>query len=367
MIARFKKFLLLSLPIILTLNFVTHTKNFITKKIKPEITETVDDCKKLPIFYNPNYNLADSFWGMSTLASSLHSFNPNKYKEVFTFLQNELGLTLDKIYSDIDPVTDQQLLSVHTQAYLDSLSSTETILSISEISHPFLAWVPLFILNSALLIPMKYATGGTIAAAAKALEEGWAINLGGGYHHAKADNGEGFCFFADINIAINELRKTNPNLKVLIVDLDAHQGNGHEMNSNNDPLITIFDIYNERLYPHDAEAKKYITYNFPIKHRTQDQEYLAMIENELPKAIQQSQPKLLFYVAGTDIYERDPLGCLGITKKGILRRDELVFKCALESKIPIVMLLAGGYTKESSSIIADSIITKILPLVGAKA
>ncbi len=106
---------------------------------------------------------------------------------------------------------------------------------------------------------MRYATGGTIKGAELALDHGFAINLSGVYHHEKSEQGGGFCFYADIPLAIHKLRKRKPNLSVMIVDLDAHQGNGHESICADDPNVYIFDVYNKDVYLRDESAKKHIT------------------------------------------------------------------------------------------------------------
>lgn len=205
------------------------------------------------------------------------------------------------------------------------------------------------------LKPMKYAIGGTILAAKLALQRGWSINLSGGYHHAKADQGGGFCFYADISIAIQKLWQNNPALKVLIIDLDVHQGNGHEMISSPDELVAIFDIYNEWVYLLDQEVKRYIDFDHPVRTGVDDRAYLRLLRAKLPKAIAQFKPDLIIYNAGTDIYARDRLGRMNVSADGIVERDAFVFAQVGDNEIPIAMVFSGGYTRESAGIISRAV------------
>lgn len=174
-----------------------------------------------------------------------------------------------------------------------------------------LAWVPNFLLQWKLLSPMRYATQGTVDAAQLALKNGVGINLGGGYHHAKNDEGGGFCVYADIPLALKELRKENPNLKVLYIDLDAHQGNGVESCLFNDQNTYVVDCYNENNYPHDLEAaqkinKKIISnaiYCEIHKNRQRgpghvcvncNNQYLTAIKHAISESLEEFKPDFIF-------------------------------------------------------------------------
>jgi len=207
---------------------------------------------------------------------------------------------------------------------------------------------------------MKRATAGTILGVELALRYGWAINLSGGYHHAKAENGEGFCVFADVPIALKSIWKKKPDLKVLLVDLDAHQGNGNSSVLRDEKRVVILDMYNSMIYPNDDEAEQYVTYKVPLERRTNTSEYLDKLEKTLPTAIDEFKPELIVYNAGTDIFVEDHLGNLSITEDGVVKRDEFVFQMAIENKVPILMVLSGGYNKKSGYIIAHSINNLIL-------
>lgn len=188
-----------------------------------------------------------------------------------------------------------------------------------------------------------------------ALKDGWAINLSGGYHHAKRDSGGGFCVYADIPLAAVKILEQHPDHTIMIVDLDAHQGNGHESCLKDEPRVAIYDIYNKDIYPRDIEARKRINFNHPVYTGIEDDAYLELLSSTLPAALDQVRPNLIIYNAGTDVFEEDQLGLMRISENGIIKRDELVFQYAHERNIPIVMVLSGGYTKKSAGIIGKSV------------
>jgi len=301
---------------------------------------------KVPIIFSKHYDI--TLLGLQ----KLHPFDTEKYGKVYDYLVKNLGIKKSRFYVP-EIVSDEDLLSVHTREYLSSLNKSRNIARIAELG--VLAFIPNFILQRDVLKPMKYATGGTILGCNLALKYGWAINLSGGYHHAKTDSGGGFCFFADIPIAGYKLLNKNPHLSILIVDLDAHQGNGCECIFKNDPRIHIFDVYNEQIYPQDYEAKKHIEFDYPVKAYIEDKEYISLVERGLSNAIAKSKPDIIIYNAGTDVFTEDFLGCMSISEYGIIKRDEVVFRNARKNKIPILMVLSGGYTQKSAAIIGRSI------------
>jgi histone deacetylase 11 len=164
----------------------------------------VSSAEKLPLIYDSGYNI--SFFGVE----KLHPFDSQKYGRIFELLKKRLNLTSNCYYMP-GIVSDEQLLKVHFADYLASLRSSAVVARIAEI--PLLSFVPNFLLQRNLLTPMKRATAGRLLGARLALKHGWAINLSGGYHHAKKDSGSGFCFYADIPLAIHTLWEENPSLK----------------------------------------------------------------------------------------------------------------------------------------------------------
>jgi histone deacetylase 11 len=301
----------------------------------------------IPIVYGDSYNI--TFWGFE----EAHPFDSKKYGRIFSLLKEKVGAGTDKFIKPVKP--SRELLELaHSKAYLDSLQSSATLARITELD--FLRFFPDQTSRNVLLEPMLYQAGGSVAAAFAALEHGWAINLGGGFHHASSDQGGGFCAIADIGMIVKVLRREKKLKKVMIIDLDAHQGNGHERDFLNDPDTYIVDFYNHQIYPNDIEAKPGIDLKVGLDAFTEDSYYFEQMDAKLPEAFQAFKPELVIYIAGTDVLAGDPLGLLSISEDGIIARDEKVFRMAMEHKIPIVMLLGGGYQKSNAAVIAKSIL-----------
>jgi histone deacetylase 11 len=175
-----------------------------------------------------------------------------------------------------------------------------------------LCLIPAEYLRFRLLNSMLKATKGSMDGACLALEHGWAINLSGGYHHATRSSGGGFCIYPDITLAIHHLRKRHPHQikKVMIIDLDAHQGNGHERDHLNDNDTHIVDVYNNHIYPGDLYAKQAIKSDVHISHYITDSEYIKLVTSNVDNAIKDFTPSFILYNAGTDCMAGDPLGSI---------------------------------------------------------
>lgn len=307
------------------------------------------DDSSWPIVYASAYNVRFCW------LEKLHPFDASKWKNIFQDLTKHLNITKDDIVKPTE-ISAEELLLVHTKKYLRSLKCSWNVAAIAEI--PFLVLVPNFFVQRFYLRPMRFQTKGTVTAGLLALERGWAINIGGGFHHCSRDRGGGFCPYADISLLVRHLFefKSDRVKKVMIVDLDAHQGNGHERDFTNEDRVFIMDVYNKDIYPKDAAAKSAVRCKVELHSFTEDDEYLDVVERNLESSLQRFHPDLLVYNAGTDILNGDFLGRLSISPKGIIRRDEIVFIKANERRVPIVMLTSGGYLKETCHIIADSII-----------
>lgn len=302
---------------------------------------------KLPIFYSEHYNI--SFWGIE----KLHPFDSKKYGRVVDFLVKDGVLAKYELIEPKRPSSDF-LKSFHTHDYLESLKSSTNLGSITEIG--MISIMPWPITHHKVLEPMLFATGGTLLASKAAIEKGWGINLGGGFHHASQKEGGGFCVFADISMAIKMILQNEPKYqKILYIDLDVHQGNGVGRDFINNSKVYILDFYNHLIYPGDKQAKLGIDQPVELGFGIRDEDYLDVLKKDLKVAIAKSNPDFIFYNAGTDIMVGDLLGGWNITANGIMKRDEIVFKAALERNTPIVMVLSGGYQKKNARAIADSI------------
>ena len=242
------------------------------------------------------------------------------------------------------------LLDVVEAGYLFSHNFSAKVSKLVELP---LCFMPGWFLRSQLLEPMCLGSVGSVDSAYLAMEKGWAINLSGGFHHARKDGGEGFCVYPDITMVTHYLRRVYNIKKIMIVDLDAHQGNGHERDHLGDENTYILDAYNHSIYPGDELAKSAIKKDVYVA--TDTETFLADVSTALDEAIAEFQPEFLVYNAGTDILEMDPLGRCHISPEGIIQRDSIVFEKCLQQGIPVTMLMSGGYQQSNAEIIADSI------------
>jgi histone deacetylase 11 len=289
----------------------------------------------LQLVYSPKYKI--SFMGLE----NLHPFDVGKYNKIYEALKND-GLAFDKNSHAPDPVTEEQLLLVHTKAYLKELEDPKKVSRYLE--APVLRHLPKGVLKRNVADRFKRASGGTIKAARLALEHGYAVNIGGGFHHAKPTKGEGFCIIADVPIAIRQLQKDKKIKKALIIDTDVHQGNGTVVCLANDPSTYTFSMHQGNIYPIPKEVGDK---DIELKSGMKDEAYLAILERELPKLFAASKPDIVFYVAGCDTLSGDPLASLEMSHEGIAKRDLMVAASCFKHKVPFVMTLSGGYSKDA--------------------
>ncbi|XP_037550566.1 histone deacetylase 11 [Nematolebias whitei] len=314
----------------------------------------------LPIVYHPDYNI--TFMGLE----KLHPFDAGKWGKVINFLKEGKFLHDGNIV-EAREATEEDLLVVHSKRYLNRLKWSVVVASITEI--PPLLFLPNPLVQRKVLRPLRTQTGGTIMAGKLAVDRGWAINVGGGFHHCSSDKGGGFCAYADITLAIKFLFERVEGIsRATIIDLDAHQGNGHERDFVDDRRVFIMDMYNRNIYPGDRYAKRAIKRKVELDWGTEDSEYLQKVELHAEGALNEVRPDIIVYNAGTDILDGDPLGGLSISPQGIVQRDEIVFRAAKRRGIPILMVTSGGYQKRTAQIIADSIFNlRQQGLIGADA
>ncbi|TAL27560.1 MAG: histone deacetylase [Alphaproteobacteria bacterium] len=320
---------------------------FMTEKSMSPLQLPQDFTGRLPIVYSDNYNI--KFFGFE----KLHPFDSVKYGEILDNLLAHQALKRNQLI-EAAPPDDALMHLAHSDAYLQSLQSPWVLARIAEL--PFLRFFPARLARNVLLVPMMYQMGGSLLAAQAAMKTGWAVNLGGGFHHASYANGSGFCALADISLIVKYLRQEKQAQKFMIIDLDAHQGNGHETDFKGDDDVYIIDAYNKEIFPHDTAAKDGIDLKIELESFTSDTEYLDRLQKALDKAFVEFKPDLIIYNAGTDLLKGDPLGALDITPEGVIKRDEMVFGYALDRKVPIVMLLSGGYQRSTVQVISDSIL-----------
>jgi len=306
----------------------------------------------MPLIYRPEHNI--TAYGLE----KLHSFDSAKYAKIWKELEQKGYLKRDQCLKT-RKVTKEMLKEAHSLKYLKSLKKSVNVAKICEFAP--IAAIPRVLVKQKLLTPMLYHVGGTIVAAEAALVYGWAINLGGGMHHASSTRGGGWCVYSDIPMALNRLFKEGKISQAMIIDLDVHQGNGFERDQldgkicKNREAVFIVDAFNEQTYPRDHLAKRAINISVPLPRGTTDEVYLPAVKEALEEAFGAFQPDLVMYNAGTDILDGDPLGGFHVSSGGVTKRDEMVFEACISRGIPIAMVTSGGYSKNSADVIASSI------------
>jgi acetoin utilization deacetylase AcuC-like enzyme len=193
----------------------------------------------------------------------------------------------------------------------------------------------------------RRSVGATIAAARQALTDGASANLAGGTHHGFADHGEGYCVFNDVAVASRVLQRDHAVTRLLIVDLDVHQGNGTAAIFAEDATVFTFSMHAAGNFPFRKEASDL---DIELPDGTGDAEYLEHLDAALDLAVSRAQPEFIFYVAGADPYEGDRLGKLKLTIEGLRARDRRVFAAARAAGVPIVVTMAGGYCADVDTI-----------------
>jgi acetoin utilization deacetylase AcuC-like enzyme len=186
------------------------------------------------------------------------------------------------------------------------------------------------------------AAGGSILAGRRALRDGWAANIGGGFHHAYPDHGEGFCVIHDVAVAIRRLQFDRAIDTAMVVDTDVHHGNGTAAIFGGDGSVFTLSIHQENNYPFPKPPSN-MDINLP--DGIGDGDYLSILESHLQKAFAEFSPQLVFYIGGADPYREDQLGGLALTMEGLARRDALVFDYARRHRVPVAITLAGGYAR----------------------
>ncbi|HUA00340.1 MAG TPA: histone deacetylase [Candidatus Aquilonibacter sp.] len=233
------------------------------------------------------------------------------------------------------PAADEDILRVHSQDYVYKLKSGS--LSQTEILRMEVPY------SKKLVEACWLAAGGSILAGQRALEDGWAANVGGGFHHACPDHGEGFCVINDVAVAIRRLQFDRKVERAMVVDTDVHQGNGTAEIFGGDGDVFTLSIHQERNYPF---PKSRSTLDVDLPDGMGDADYLAILEKHLHQAFHDFSPQIVFYVGGADPYREDQLGGLALTMDGLAHRDALAFDYAKRNGAPVVITLAGGYARK---------------------
>lgn len=262
-----------------------------------------------------------------------HRFPMAKYQ----LLRDRLAAELPEIQlMQALPATDGQLALAHTPDYIQGISDgTVDPRILREIGFP---WSP------AMAERARRSVGATIAACRTAFHEGVAANIAGGTHHASADRGGGFCVFNDAAVASRllqaELGRTGRALKVAVIDLDVHQGNGTARIFRDDASVFTLSLHGQKNFPFRKEPGDL---DVDLPDGCGDDEYLAALEHALDELDRRFSPGLVIYLAGADPHEGDRLGRLKLTWDGLEARDRRVFEWAWQRELPLAFAMAGGY------------------------
>jgi acetoin utilization deacetylase AcuC-like enzyme len=308
-----------------------------------------------------------------------HVFPAEKYRRIHQKLL-ESGVADASDFVTPQPASDMDVLLVHTPQYVLKLKTgTLTAREELEMEIPY---------SPELVRAFWLAAGGSMLAADYALNDGVAINIGGGFHHAFPDHGEGFCMIHDVAIAIRRMQKDERIQRAMTIDCDVHQGNGTAvifgagLGVPGDPLPSRAGPALSPFRPakvHSAQAADVFTIslhqenNYPawkppssidvnLPDEIGDDDYLAWLDNAISSGLRQFDPDLICYVAGADPYREDQLGGLSLSIEGLKRRDELVFRVAKTRGIPVMVTFAGGYAR----IVDDTVTIHCNTVIAAK-
>ena len=267
-----------------------------------------------------------------------HVFPMEKYGLVRRALLDG-GDTTGEDWRTAEPASREDLARVHTAEYLDDFLAARSTARTAMSELP---------LDAAVVRAFVLFTGGTITAAREAMGRGFAVNVGGGFHHAFADHAEGFCYLNDIAVAIRVLQADGAIRRAAVIDCDLHQGNGTAHVFEHDDEVFTFSLHQERLYP----VKQRSDLDVGLEDPAGDARYLAALDAALPVVFERGRPEFVVYQAGADPFEEDQLGNLGISRAGLRTRDRRVLEACAERGVPCAVTFGGGYARRVEDTVA---------------
>jgi len=268
-----------------------------------------------------------------------HRFPMLKYELLPQQLIHE-GTCTEANFFEPEIPNDKYIVAVHDPEYFYDL--------LNIMISPKMARKIGFPLSEELVERERIIADGTIKGCEYALKNGIAMNIAGGTHHAYCDHGEAFCMLNDQAIGARYLLNKGLAKKILIVDLDVHQGNGTAEIFQNDESVFTFSMHGASNYPFKKEESDL---DIALPKGTNDETYLSILKKELPRLIENIQPDFIFYLCGVDILENDKLGTLGLTLEGCKKRDEFVLSTCHRLKIPVQCSMGGGYSPDIKIIV----------------
>lgn len=268
-----------------------------------------------------------------------HRFPMDKYELLPEQLLYEGSVTEDHFFHP-DQLSREEILLTHSEEYLAKLE-TQSLdpKEIRKIGFP---------MSKALIDRGKYIAKGTLQCAYHSIAHGVSMNIAGGTHHSFRSHGEGFCIFNDIAIAANIMLDRGEVSKVLVVDLDVHQGNGTAKIFEQDPRVFTFSMHGAKNYPGRKEKSDL---DIGLPDGTTDELYLSTLQDTLPQLIETEKPDQIFYLSGVDVIASDRLGRLSLTREGCRQRDKYVFEQCKYYNIPVAVSMGGGYSPQIRDII----------------
>jgi len=279
-----------------------------------------------------------------------HVFPSQKFRLVHDKLLND-GIAEVNDFLRPEPATDADILRVHTKDWVEKLKTgTLTASEQMKLEVPY---------SPELVRAFWLAAGGTMVAGESALRDGFACNLGGGFHHAYPGHGEGFCAIHDVAVAIRALQARKEIARAMVVDTDVHHGNGTAAIFANDSSVFTLSIHQWNNYP---AHKPHSSLDINLEDGVADDEYLGALLPAVEKSIDSFHPNILFYVGGADPYHEDQLGGLALSMRGLQKRDAGVFEIARGRDIPVVTTQAGGYARR----LEDTVQIHVNTVVAAK-
>jgi acetoin utilization deacetylase AcuC-like enzyme len=259
--------------------------------------------------------------------------------EKYARLRDQVSKLTGAQLVEAPPASDTQILYAHDAHYL--IRVLEGKLNPEEQKEIGFPWSEKMVERS------RRSAGATVAATKVAFDDGIACNLAGGTHHAYRNRGSGFCVFNDSAIAARTVQKEiNPKLHIAIIDLDVHQGNGTASILEHDASIFTLSLHGENNFPFQKESSDL---DIGLPDGCNDEMYLNTLQNALDQLDDRFKADCVIYLAGADPHEGDRLGRLGLSKEGMLKRDQTVFQYALDRKLPLAFSMAGGYGKDLES------------------
>lgn len=268
-----------------------------------------------------------------------HRFPMLKYELIPEQLLHEGTIAQQNLFSP-EPVSEDIILLTHEKTYWEQLRD----LTLSAKDQRRIG----FPLNAQLLERELRITQGTIDAAHFAMSNGIAFNVAGGTHHAGSNWGEGFCLLNDQAVAANYLLNKNLAKRILIIDLDVHQGNGTAEIFQNEPMVFTFSMHGDKNFPFRKEIS---SLDVPLDDGVQDDEYLSSLNINLKKAFDSAEPDFIFYLSGVDVLSTDKLGKLALSKAACKERDRIVLQACKDKNLPVQVSMGGGYSIDIRDIV----------------